>query len=501
MEICHYGEKAGDESAWYEVKRSMFPKDFLFGSATSAYQVEGAVQEGGRGQSIWDVFSHMPGRTHNDDTGDVAVDQYHRYEEDIQLLVDMGMTAYRFSISWPRIFPTGRGPASIHGLAYYNRLIDTLVANGLTPFATLYHWDLPQRLHEQFGGWLSDEIVPVFQAYAEVCFDTFGDRVKHWITVNEPLCHAVVSYGYGVHAPGRCSDENKCKSGDSAREPYIVAHNILKAHAAAVYTYRAVYQKQQNGTIGISLDSDWSEPVNHEPINLAAAERRRIFQLGWFLDPIFLGDYPEVMRKQVGWRLPAFTSEEATSIRGSVDFIGINHYTSRWVSEGSRPTDPAVTDFHRDIWVKAETEKDGVPIGKRAASEWLYIVPWGLGKLLHWITQRYGKTPIYITENGMDEENDENLSLQECRQDPMRVEFHRNYLRSVADAIMWGADVRGYFAWSLLDNFEWASGYSKRFGLHYVDYNNSLERHPKQSAAWFAKVLGGRGSDKMPDFR
>eukprot|EP00271_Cylindrocystis_brebissonii_P006661 TRINITY_DN19424_c0_g1_i1.p1 TRINITY_DN19424_c0_g1~~TRINITY_DN19424_c0_g1_i1.p1 ORF type:complete len:563 (-),score=70.11 TRINITY_DN19424_c0_g1_i1:367-2055(-) len=471
------------------VQRSMFPKDFVWGTATAAYQVEGAFNEGGRGPSIWDTFSKKPGKTVNGDTGDVACDQYHRYKEDVELMENMGVHAYRFSISWSRLFPTGEGELNAEGVAYYNKLIDELLLKGLQPYVTLFHWDLPQALQDRFGGWLDERIVPCFRDYAEACFANFGDRVKHWITFNEPLTFSSVGYAYGVHAPGRCSDRSRCEEGNSATEPYLVGHNILRSHAAAVEVFRTKYQQQQNGKIGITVDSDWSEPATNKVEDIAAAQRRMEFQLGWMLDPIFKGDYPQTMRHQVGARLPTFSPAELAQLSGSLDFVGLNHYTSRWVTHGQPPKDENSSDNFQDQWLECASSREGVAIGLRAASEWLYIVPWGLGKLITWVDERYQPASIFITENGMDEVDDPSLPLEEALRDPLRVQFYNDYLLSVAEAIGRGAKVKGYFAWSLLDNFEWAMGYSRRFGLHYVDYKDGLKRYPKDSAKWWKEFL------------
>lgn len=477
------------------VARSMFPKDFFFGTATAAYQVEGAAKEGGRGASTWDEFSHTPGKTKNGDTGDVACDHYHRVEEDLRLMSNMGVDAYRLSISWPRILPSGRGAVNEEGVAFYNKLIDGLLARGITPYVTLYHWDLPLELQNEFGGWLGDEIVPAFAEYADLCFARFGDRVKHWITVNEPQCHAMCGYCFGIHAPGRGSDRRTCEEGNSATEPYLVAHNILRAHAATVAVYRAKY-KAQGGSIGLALDAEWAEPISGSDEDKEASNRRMQFQLAWLLDPIYKGDYPAVMRAKLGPRLPQFTAEERQRLRGSLDFVGLNHYTSKWVShDPSR--DPLATsaegggDMFWDQGVHIHSEKDGVPIGERAASEWLYIVPWGLYKVLMWITERYGQPPIIITENGMDEEDDPELPLEEALKDTRRIQYYNDYLLNVARATRDGAQVKGYFAWSFMDNFEWREGYSRRFGIHFVDYKKGCDRHPKHSALWWKKLLSG----------
>ncbi|GAQ83224.1 Beta-glucosidase [Klebsormidium nitens] len=471
------------------IRHDMFPQDFAFGAATAAYQVEGAWNKGGRGPSIWDTFSHEPKRILGGDTGDIACDHYNRFKEDVQLIKSMGMGWYRFSISWSRVLPTGRGTVNTEGVAFYNELIDELLRQGVRPFVTLYHWDFPQALETEYGGWLNEQAVLDFREYARVCFREFGDRVKHWLTFNEPMTFSNLGWGEGIMAPGRSSDRSRSPEGNSATEPYLVSHNVLKAHAAAVEVYRQDFKGTQNGSIGITLDSDWSEPSTSAPEDVEAAQRRLEFTFGWFADPVFRGDYPASMRRNLGSRLPSFSPAESASLRGSVDFIGVNHYTSRWVGNGSPPESPETSSFYRDAWVDVTAFKDGAAIGPRGASEWLYIVPWGLEKLLVWISERYGAPPIYITENGVDELNDPALPLEAALHDPTRVKYYQDYLHSVLRAISRGVDVRGYMAWSLLDNFEWMMGYSRRFGLHFVDYKNDLKRYPKSSAKWWTSFL------------
>ncbi|PIA29605.1 hypothetical protein AQUCO_05800026v1 [Aquilegia coerulea] len=341
-----------------DVCRTDFPPDFVFGVATSAYQVEGASNYGGRGDSIWDVFTRTPGNIIDGSNADVAVDQYHRYKEDVQLISNLGFQAYRFSISWSRIFPDGLGiTVNEEGIAYYNNLINALLDKGIQPYVTLYHWDLPSNLHESMGGWLSKSIVKYFSIYAETCFASFGDRVKHWITNNEPLQTAVNGYAIGIFAPGR--------SEHSLTEPYLAAHHQLLAHAAAVSVYREKFKAQQGGEVGLVVDCEWAEAFSDKMEDKIAAERRLDFQLGWFLDPIFYGDYPEVMRERLGDRLPKFSDEEKKLLRNSVDFVGLNHYTTRFIAHVMRNHD------HNDFYQEQQIERidkgpEGDSIGERA---------------------------------------------------------------------------------------------------------------------------------------
>ncbi|CAM6065645.1 unnamed protein product [Sphagnum tenellum] len=471
------------------IHRSHFPDSFVFGAATAAYQVEGAASEGGRKPSIWDTFSHTPGKISDGTNGDVACDQYHKYQEDIDLMARLNLNAYRFSISWSRIFPEGTGPEpNKEGIAYYNKVIDGLLQKGITPYVTLYHWDLPQVLQDSFGGWTDRKIVKAYVDYAEACFAAFGNRVKHWITFNEPVQFSYNGYGTGIHAPGRCSNREMCPEGNSAVEPYLAAHHVLLAHAATMDLFRRFFKAKQGGVLGIALDCEWGEPLTNSPEDQAAAQRHVLFQLGWFLDPIYFGDYPAVMRENVGNRLPHFSEDEILLLRGCLDFIGINHYTSRYTTSGPTPLDPQQSHHFLDQCVIVSEMRNCKPIGDRAASEWLYIVPWGLQKLLTWTTERYNRPPLYITENGMDDESGEK-PLEEMLQDTKRIRYYQEYLTAVLQAIREGANVQGYFAWSLLDNFEWAVGYTKRFGLIYVDYENDKKRYVKLSAKWYSGFL------------
>ncbi|XP_048233206.1 beta-glucosidase 42 [Ricinus communis] len=468
-----------------EVSRSDFPPSFVFGVATSAYQIEGGCKDGGRGPSIWDAFSHTQGNILDGSNADVAVDHYHRYKEDIELIAKLGFDAYRFSLSWSRIFPDGLGTkVNDEGISFYNNIINALLDKGIEPYITLYHWDLPLHLQDSIGGWLNKDIVKYFAIYADTCFASFGDRVKNWITLNEPLQTSVNGYDGGIFAPGRHEQ--------SETEPYLVAHHQILAHSAAVCIYRSKYKEIQGGQIGIVVDCEWAEPNSDKSEDKTAAARRLEFQIGWYLHPIYYGEYPEVMSEILGDRLPKFSEEDKELLRNPIDFLGLNHYTSRFITHVAHSK--AKSYYYRAQAMDRLAEwEGGEPIGEKAASEWLYVCPWGIRKVLNHIVQRYNSPQIYITENGMDDEESD-APLHEMLDDKLRVRYFKGYLASVAEAIKDGADVRGYFAWSLLDNFEWAQGYTKRFGLVYVDYKNGLARHPKSSAYWFLRFLkGGEG--------
>ncbi|TKY67441.1 Beta-glucosidase 12 [Spatholobus suberectus] len=451
------------------LNRTSFPPGFIFGTASSAYQYEGAANEGGRGPSTWDTFTHKyPEKILDRSNGDVAVDQYHRYKEDVGIMKYMNTDAYKFSISWSRILPKGKVSAGINqeGIEYYNNLINELLANDLLPFVTLFHWDLPQALQDDYGGFLSRHIINDFQDYAELCFKEFGDRVKHWITFNEPW-----SYSMGS-------------------EPYMSSHYQLLAHAAAVKIYKNNYQASQNGLIGISLNCHWFIPFSNDTLDHQAAQRALDFMFGWFMQPLTTGNYPKIMQSLLGSRLPNFTREQSKLLIGSFDFIGLNYYTTYYAAHIPHPiNNTSNTSYLQDTHVNLTTERNGTPIGPRAASFWLYVYPRGLRELLSYIKMKYSNPVIYITENGMDESNDPTLTLEEALMDTYRIDYFYRHLYYILIAIKAGVKVQGYFAWSLLDNFEWNAGYTLRFGINLVDYKDNLKRHQKLSAHWFRNFL------------
>lgn len=452
-----------------------FPKDFIWGTATASYQIEGAWREGGRGPSIWDGFAHTPGKVFENHNGDVACDHYHRFAEDVQRLSDLGVKHYRFSIAWPRILPMGYGKVNPEGIQFYNRLIDALLENGITPWATLYHWDLPLALQMEYDGWINPKLAYFFTEYARVCFEQFGDRLKHWITFNEAWVVAILGYGQGLFAPGRVSDS----------EPYLAGHQMLRAHGQAVALYREQFQPVQNGRIGITNNCDWREPLTERPEDRAAAERALEFFLAWFADPIYRGDYPVSMRERVGDRLPRFTEEERAQIMGSADFFGLNHYSTMYAAQAA-PGEKIEAGAYDNSGLSADQDVklSADPAWKKTDMGWP-IAPWGLRKLLEWIAARYDNPEIIITENGCAFPD---KVVNGVVEDQARIDFLRGYIGACHEAIQNGVNLKGYFLWSFLDNFEWASGYSKRFGIHFVDYETQA-RIPKASARWYARLI------------
>ncbi|XP_016473471.1 beta-glucosidase 13 isoform X1 [Nicotiana tabacum] len=472
--------------------KTAFPSDFAFGASSAAYQIEGEALKGGRGPSIWDTFTRQhPEKIFDRSTGDVAVDFYHRYKEDIQLLKELGFKAFRLSISWSRILPYGKVSKGVNpeGIKFYNNVFNELISNGITPFVTLFHWDTPQALEDEYGGFMSSQIAKDYGDFVDICFKEFGDRVKYWITLNEPLSYSMNGYAKGTFAPGRCSNfVGNCTKGNSGTEPYIVAHNLLLAHATGVKVYKEKYQKTQKGQIGVTLVTHWFVPKINTPQGLKAPIRALDFMLGWFLDPITYGDYPTSMKAIVGRRLPKFTPEQSKLVKGSMDFLGINYYTTYYASPMlsiNRLNLSYTTDNLADL----TTQKDGKPIGTPTALDWLFIYPRGIYGLMLHIKNKYNNPPIYITENGMAEANNNALSLKESLNDDTRIKYYEGHLWFLSKAIKDGANVKGHFVWSFLDDYEWDAGFTVRFGLTFVDYKNGLKRYHKKSAYWYKDFL------------
>ncbi|XP_042392312.1 beta-glucosidase 18-like isoform X2 [Zingiber officinale] len=381
------------------IDRSYFPSSFLFGTSTSSFQIEGAYSEDNKSLSNWDILTHIPGRIRDGSNAEIADDHYHRYTEDIELMESLGVNAYRFSISWSRILPRGRlGGTNSLGIAFYNRLINALLHKGIKPFASLNHYDIPQELEDRYGGWLNPQLQEEFGEFADICFREFGDRVKYWMTFNEP--NIVVTYGYriGSFPPNRCSRGfGDCRSGDSSTEPYVAAHNMILAHATVVESYRSKYQRKQEGAIGIAMWATWFEPLRNITEDYKASQRALAFNTPWFLDPIIRGDYPPEMRQILGSRLPKFSGSDKRKLQSKLDFVGINHYTSLYAKDC--PECGSVGP-RGDALVLTTGERNGVPIGKKTAMKDFFVVPRGMEKIVMYMKQRYGNIPMFITENG-----------------------------------------------------------------------------------------------------
>lgn len=508
-------------------------KQFLWGASSSAFQIEGNLTAGGRGDSIWDPFI---GNTAIIGSPDLACNSYYQWRDDIDVLKSIGAKAYRFSIAWPRIIPQGSlyagtsptpDPSRINqeGIAYYNGIIDACLAAGITPVVTLYHWDLPAQLQRAYNGWLckesypfqadSTKIVTDFAKYADVCFRAFGDRVKHWATINEPQTIAVDCYEFNWYAPGNYAGPQYGSypgtgSPDGVQtngSDYYAAHQLLLAHAAAYRLYDASYRSTQNGKVGIVCNMDWDEPLTSSPEDAAAAERAHVFWGGWFWDPVFFGDYPQLMKQYVNSRpplnrLPSFTPDQSKALRGSIDIFFWNTYTTAYVYNSSVPANQVGWTYDQLNGMQGIDTK-GLMIGAPTASAWLNIVPWGIGKAIKWIQARYslpkpptGTTPasspqkgiiiydnedgtnprhlqLMITENGMDVLGQGvNTSPEVASNDYQRWhDYFMPYidtLQKAAEDV--GVDFAGYMAWALMDNLEWTHGMTNRFGITYVNF-------------------------------
>ncbi|CAK7331835.1 unnamed protein product [Dovyalis caffra] len=412
---------------------------FVFGSASAAYQCEGETNRSGKGPNIWDTFiEEHTERITDHSNANVAVDFYHRYKEDVQRMKEMGMDAFRFSISWSRVLPHGRLSAGTNeeGIQFYNNLIDELIKNGIQPYVTLFHWDTPQALEDKYGGLLSPNILNDFRDFVDLCFQKFGDRVKNWITLNEPFIFSVNGYDTGTIAPGRISTlENSCPGQpkiSGATEVYKVTHHLLLAHATAVKVYKEKYQACQGGQIGITLVSHWFEPYSNSEGDQNAVKRSLDFMLGWYMSPLTKGDYPQNMHDYVGGRLPKFSEEESKMLIGSYDFIGINYYTT-YYARNVEDVNYKDIGFMEDARLTWPGERNGIPIGPQTNASWLYIHPEGIRHLLNYIKDEYGNPTIYITENGVDDVN--SSSLEEALNDPIREKSFKDIFHNVLKSI------------------------------------------------------------------
>ena len=444
-----------------------FPPDFLWGAATSAYQIEGAVREDGRGETIWDRFCATPGKIFEGHTGEVACDHYHRFREDVALMRELGLRSYRFSVAWARILPAGFGRLNPAGLDFYQRLVDELAGSGITPMVTLYHWDLPQALQDR-GGWEARDTARYFADYAVALFERLGDRVKLWITHNEPYVAAHIGYGTGEHAPG-LRDQAKALQ---------VAHHLLLSHALAVQAYRQ--RADAGGKIGISLDLHPAQAQSDHPQDRQAAMLYDAHQNRWFLDPVFRGRYPQELLQIAQRRhgAPRFPQEDLQTFAAApVDFLGVNYYFRQLVRRPERK---------EELFLPVRPDYPGARFTEMGWEQW----PGGLYELLTRLHREYGQPELYVTENGAACPDERMADGRIDDQD--RVSYLREHIAAAGKALAEGVRLKGYQVWSLLDNFEWAQGYSKRFGLVHVDLRTQ-ERRPKKSALWYSRLIE-RGS-------
>jgi beta-glucosidase len=437
-----------------------FPKDFAWGTATASYQIEGGCRQGGRGASIWDTFSHTPGKIEDGQTGDIAVDHYHRYSEDIKLMQALGLKHYRMSVAWPRIIPDSSGKVEQRGLDFYDRLIDSFLEADIMPYVTLYHWDLPQWLQDR-GGWADRNTVDAFLAYTQTVVRAFSDRINNWMTFNEPWVASYCGNLNGAHAPG-------LKDIPTALQ---VAHHMLLAHGKSVPVIRGEAAKAK---VGIVQNLAWVEPATSNEEDVQAARRWDGAYNRLFMDPVFKGSYPQDMVAHFATSMPVVHAGDLEAMKAPMDFLGINYYTRRIVAHDST-----------DAFIQAkQVYRSYVP---RAEFEEFEIWPEGLYKVLKRVKEEYTDLPLYISENGTTLRD--TISEDGCVHDPHRVTYLHDHFAATHQAITEGCDVRGYFVWSLLDNFEWGFGFSKRFGIVYVDYTDNLRRIPKDSAFFLSQTL------------
>jgi beta-glucosidase len=443
-----------------------FPSDFLWGAATSAYQIEGSPLTDGAGASIWHRFSHTPGLTENGDTGDVACDHYRRYRSDVALMTSLGLNSYRFSISWGRILPDGFGRVNTKGIDFYSRLVDELLEHGISPNVTLYHWDLPAALDDR-GGWLNRDIAGWFAEYASMMFEELGDRVALWSTINEPWVVSDGGYLYGKLAPGH----------RNLFEAPIASHNLLRAHGGAVEAFRASTAATY-GQIGIVVNLEPKYPASDSPEDLAATARADAYMNRQYLDPLFFGSYPDEMGEIFEEAWPEWPPDDMKTIMQPVDFLGINYYTRSVSSHDVERGPVRAGGIHQDESLHTETGWE--------------VYPAALTRVLIWVKERYGNVPLYITENGA-AFYDPPVATDGRVSDPLRVDYLRGHLRAARDAMQQGVNLSGYFVWSLLDNFEWSHGYSRRFGIVHVNYETQ-ERTIKSSGRYYAQVIRTQGA-------
>ncbi len=445
------------------MKKIAFPEDFIWGSATASYQVEGAFDEDGKGESIWDRFSHTPGKIQNNDTGDIACDHYHRYKDDIKLMKEIGLKSYRFSISWPRLFPNGSGKLNQKGMDFYKRLINLLLENGIQPAVTLFHWDLPQRLQDN-GGWTNCETIKHFEEYSASVFRNLGDLVPMWFTHNEPFIVAFLGYMLGNHAPGVTDPELTLS----------VVHNLLLSHGKAVSIFRDM---SLNGKIGIALNLTTKYPASQKEEDRIAAYTSDGILNRWFLDPLFKGSYPQDILEYYHKRGISFNYnvEDLKIIKQPIDFLAINYYSPEFVKHDEK-----------EYFITIDDQLNSF---EKTDMDWI-VYPQGLYDLLKRLDSDYGKLDLIISENGAAFKDI--IDTEGNIRDDRRINYLHEHLLKCHNAIEEGVNLKGYYLWSLLDNFEWSYGYSKRFGIIHVDFN-TLKRTIKQSGYWYKSVIQNNG--------
>ncbi|MBX5457170.1 MAG: beta-glucosidase [Thermogemmatispora sp.] len=446
-----------------------FPPDFLWGAATSAYQIEGAAREDGRAPSIWDRFVARPGAIFQGQTGEVAADHYHHMEEDVALMARLNLRAYRFSISWPRVLPQGTGPVNERGLAFYERLVDTLLARGIEPLVTLYHWDLPAALEDR-GGWLVRDTAQAFAEYAGVVARRLGDRVRWWLTHNEPWCSSYLGYALGIHAPGMHDKQLAIHAG----------HHILLSHGLAAQCLRSLLPREAQ--IGIALDFYPVYAADERPETLAAVQQADAFRNRWFLDPLFHAEYPELLFSTLDVTPPLIQANDLAVIATPLDFLGVNYY-SRMLVRGAGPGSAATTAGNLSYEVV-----ERIPGASYTDMGW-EIFPEGLEVILTRLHREYAPKALVVTENGAAFED--HWHIGEGVHDWQRIHYLQLHIEALSRVLAQQVPLKGYMVWSLLDNFEWAFGYSKRFGLVYVDYP-SQRRIIKDSGQWYASFIAAQ---------
>jgi len=455
-----------------------FPEDFLWGAATASYQIEGAVAEDGRGASIWDTFSHTPGKVLHGDTGDIACDHYHRLEEDLDLMAEIGLKAYRFSVAWPRIQPDGSGPANGKGLDFYRRLVDGLRQRSIEPMLTLYHWDLPQALQDR-GGWTSRETSERFAEYAGVVYGALSDSVSYWITLNEPWVSAWMGHGTGTHAPG-LKDSNAALS---------ATHHLLLGHGLAMERMRSMGSPGDGIQLGVTLNLHPARPGRDRDADREAARRVDGQANRLYLDPLFRGLYPEDVfsyYRERGADLSFVHDGDLDRISAPIDFLGVNYYYRHTIRDAPEEDAPGVSFSDLDA-------RPIVPHAVEKTAMGWPVDPEGLTEMLVRVKEEYADLPLYVTENGRAVHD--YVDPEGNVDDEERISYLEAHFRAARTAMERGADLRGYMVWSFLDNFEWAEGYSKRFGIVFVDYGTG-RRTPKASARWYSEVIGRNGPEE-----